>query len=357
MVQVRTKKTRNNNNRNLAVFLKEMYDRQAFHVGLFLIIIFTYVGYLKLRSQEEKMFQQGRLATTMAVADSAQFQRHKPHLIYGTAWKKDKTALYVSQAVKAGFRFIDTACQPRHYNEAGVGNGWTLATKELNLQRSDMWLQTKYTPFGGQDPDNCPYDPNDPIERQVEVSLETSLKNLRTEYLDSWVLHSPLETLEETLVAWRTMESAVDAGKVRQLGISNCYSLDFFKDLYEHAHHKPAVLQNRFYADSAFDTELRHFCKDRGIHYQSFWTLGANRGALRQASVVHAAESMGLTPETYMYAFLLSLGYVNPLSGTTSQIHMAEDVALMERLQGGETFFHNEEELREFAQILGMPDL
>jgi len=66
---------------------------------------------------------------------------NKPHLVYGTAWKKEETARLVSEAVKAGFRFIDTACQPKHYNEAGVGNGWTAAAQELGLSRSDMWLQ------------------------------------------------------------------------------------------------------------------------------------------------------------------------------------------------------------------------
>jgi len=70
---------------------------------------------------------------------------NKPHLVYGTAWKKEETARLVSEAVKSGFRFIDTACQPKHYNEAGVGNGWTAAAQELGLSRSDIWLQTKFT--------------------------------------------------------------------------------------------------------------------------------------------------------------------------------------------------------------------
>jgi len=42
-------------------------------------------------------------------------------LMYGTAWKKEKTAELVSLALKCGFRGIDTACQPKHYNEPGVG--------------------------------------------------------------------------------------------------------------------------------------------------------------------------------------------------------------------------------------------
>ena len=67
----------------------------------------------------------------------------KPFLWYGTAWKEDKTASYVEQAVAAGFRFIDTACQPAHYNEGGVGIGWTRAAARHNLDRSDFFLQSK----------------------------------------------------------------------------------------------------------------------------------------------------------------------------------------------------------------------
>jgi diketogulonate reductase-like aldo/keto reductase len=46
-----------------------------------------------------------------------------PPIFYGTAWKKEKTSELVELAIKAGFRAIDTACQPKHYNEAGVGEG------------------------------------------------------------------------------------------------------------------------------------------------------------------------------------------------------------------------------------------
>ena len=76
------------------------------------------------------------------------------------------------------------------------------------------------------------------------------------------------------------MKAFIQEGKVRNLGISNCYDYNFFTTLYEMATIKPKVLQNRFYSDSNFDTELRKFCKERGIWYQSFWTLTANRHAL-----------------------------------------------------------------------------
>lgn len=46
-----------------------------------------------------------------------------PAVFYGTAWKKEKTADLVELALRKGFRGIDTACQPKHYNEKGVGDG------------------------------------------------------------------------------------------------------------------------------------------------------------------------------------------------------------------------------------------
>jgi diketogulonate reductase-like aldo/keto reductase len=278
----------------------------------------------------------------------------KPFLVYGTAWKEDKTALYVSQAIHAGFRFIDTAGQPKHYHEAGVGEGWTKAAAELKLDRSELFLQTKYSP--NQDKD-APYDTEAPLEEQVKQSVTKSLSNLQTDYIDSLVLHSPLTTMEQTLTVWKAMEDFVDKSVVKRLGISNCYSPDKFKTIYNAARHKPWALQNRFYADSNFDTELRQFCKKQDIKYQSFWTLTANAKALKQPQIKEMAEKRNLTPQTLLYAFLMSLGYGTPLSGTTNTKHMEQDVAVMKRMQDGEVFFETEDQLRKMAKLLGMPDL
>jgi len=80
-----------------------------------------------------------------------------PPIIYGTAWKKDTTAALVEQAISLGFRGIDTACQPKHYNEAGVGDGVATCQK-LGIDRSELYLQSKFTPLTGQDPAQVPYD-------------------------------------------------------------------------------------------------------------------------------------------------------------------------------------------------------
>mmetsp|Transcript_31455 Transcript_31455/g.67953 ORF Transcript_31455/g.67953 Transcript_31455/m.67953 type:complete len:221 (-) Transcript_31455:857-1519(-) len=193
----------------------------------------------------------------------------RPKLTYGTAWKKDATADLVYKAIQTGFRHIDTACQPRHYHEAGVGDGWTRAARELNLKREDIWIQTKFSGVGAHDPNNIPYDVTAPLEDRVRQSLEKSMANLQTDYIDSWVMHGPEDSWDDHWKVWRTMESAVDEGRVRQLGMSNFYRLEDIQWAYEQSRIKPKVVQNRFYADEGHDVGIRAFCKEHDIEYQS----------------------------------------------------------------------------------------
>jgi len=254
-----------------------------------------------------------------------------PKLIYGTAWKKERTADLVTQAVRAGFRGIDTACQPKHYYEPGVGEALRRLIKEDGLKREDLFIQTKFTSLDGQDPDNIPYDKSAPLAEQVKQSLEASLRNLGTSYVDSLVMHSPMKTTAQTLEVWKVFESFVEEGKVRQLGISNCYSLGGFKALYEGATSvKPSVLQNRLYEDSGFDKEIRAFCKEKGIFYQSFWTLSANPQILRSSAVLAMGKKYDKTPAQMLFAYLVQTGVITPLTGTTSGEHMAQDLAVLD---------------------------
>ena len=147
-----------------------------------------------------------------------------PGIIYGTAWKTTDTERLVTLAIRLGFRGIDTACQPKHYNETGVGAGLAMCLAD-GMRRGDVYLQTKFTPVSGQDPSRIPYDPKAPLPEQVAQSFAASLRNLQTDYVDCLVLHSPLPAEKQTLQAWRAIETIVDAGGIRQAGISNCYNL------------------------------------------------------------------------------------------------------------------------------------
>jgi diketogulonate reductase-like aldo/keto reductase len=251
-----------------------------------------------------------------------------PRIIYGTAWKKTDTERLVRLAIHQGFRGIDTACQPKHYDEAGVGAGVAALLGE-ELTRAELYLQTKFTPLSGQDPARVPYDPGAPLAEQVTQSLAASLRNLQTDYLDCLVLHSPLTSEKDTMEVWRSMESLVDSGGVRQLGISHCHDLAELEGLLRSARVKPAVVQNRFHAAAGYDREIRAFCMNQQIVYQSFWTLTANPRVLAHATITSLAFKYGGTPAQIFFRYLTQVGVV-PLTGTRSQTHMREDLAIFE---------------------------
>ena len=245
-------------------------------------------------------------------------------LIYGTAWKKEHTEELVIKAVKAGFKGIDTACQPKHYHEAGVGEALQSLAKE-GVKREDLFLQTKFTPLAGQDPLNVPYDKKAELYTQVEQSFDVSKRNLHTHYIDSLVLHSPLSPFEDLETVWKAMEKIAQRGEAKALGISNIYDLEMLERLYEMAAVKPSVVQNRFYQDSGYDKAIRSFCKTNNIIYQSFWTLTANPHILQSEVLFELSQKYNKTVIQLFFAYLHQIG-ITPLTGTTDIRHMQSDL-------------------------------
>lgn len=248
-------------------------------------------------------------------------------MIYGTAWKKEDTTRLVEEAVKTGFRSIDTACQPKHYREDLVGLALENLYKEDIVKREDLFLQTKFTPINGQDTNNMPYLSSDSILVQLEKSFLKSKENLKTNYLDSYLIHSPFGPADDFVAVWKTMEEYVSVGEVKQIGISNCYDLNVLEFLYDFAQIKPKVVQNRFYGDSSYDREIREFCRKNDITYQSFWSLTANPHILSNPIVIDLSNSYEKTIPQIFYKFLNQIN-ITPLNGTTSKVHMQEDLAI-----------------------------
>lgn len=254
---------------------------------------------------------------------------HMPQLIYGTAWKKERTNALVAEALALGFRGIDTACQPKHYDEARVGEAIAESCSRGTLRREEIYLQTKFTSLDGQDPRRIPYDSQAPLAEQVAQSFARSLQNLRTSYLDALILHSPMSTRAETSEVWHAMQTLCDGKRVLKLGISNCYDLRELRWLCEAHEIPPSILQNRFYAETGYDRELRTYCKERGILYQSFWTLSANPRVLAHATLRSIAARYNATPAQILFRWLTQEGCV-PLTGTQSTQHMRESLAIFE---------------------------
>lgn len=196
---------------------------------------------------------------------------------YGTAWKEDLTETCVYNALKAGFRAVDTANQRKHYYEEGTGRGLAKAMKELNLKREDLFIQTKFTYARGQD-HRKPYDENAPFKTQVQQSFKSSLEHLQTNYLDSYVLHGPStgDGLTDTdWETWEAMENLQREGLTKYLGVSNV-NIEQLEELYKQASIKPKFVQNRCYAEMLWDKEIREFCLNNKIHYEGFSLLTAN---------------------------------------------------------------------------------
>ena len=112
-----------------------------------------------------------------------------------------------------------------------------------------------------------PYDPKAPIEDQLASSLALSLKNLRTDYLDAYLLHSPLPgPVSNTLKAWRVLARFQDEKKVRLIGVCNTYDARVLESLSEER--KVQVVQNRWYEGNNWDKEVVGWCKKNGAVYQ-----------------------------------------------------------------------------------------
>ncbi|KAK4950537.1 hypothetical protein LTR28_007042 [Elasticomyces elasticus] len=213
-----------------------------------------------------------------------------------------------------------------------MGLALRTAIRDHGVSRADLFIQTKFTPPSGQDLTNMPYDASETIENQAWASLQSSLHNLSPgvasdgsdSYIDSLLLHSPLRTLDETMLAWKKLERFVPS-KISALGISNV-TLPMLEALYSQATVKPAVVQNRFHAATAYDVALRRFCQQKEIRYQSFWTLTANPDLLRSRPVQMLAAQLGIEPAVALYGLVVGLGNITILNGTTSTVRMRKDL-------------------------------
>lgn len=248
--------------------------------------------------------------------------RAVPAIMYGTAWKEDDTARLVRLALDAGFRAIDTANQRKHYFEAAVGE----AIAAAGVPRGELFLQTKFTYARGQD-HRLPYDPHASYASQVEQSFASSLEHLGASYVDSFVLHGPASGRGLTAAdreVWGAMEALAKAGKTRLLGLSNV-SLEQLAAFVALASVPIAFVQNRCYARTGWDRDVRELCRGEGIVYQGFSLLTANERELRAPRVRSIAARLGVEIPEVVFRFAHQLGML-PLTGTTDPAHMRQDL-------------------------------
>jgi diketogulonate reductase-like aldo/keto reductase len=249
-----------------------------------------------------------------------------PSILYGTAWKAERTGALTAAAIGCGFRGIDTANQRKYYMEAGAGEGIRSAIAAGTVTRDQLFLQTKFTPKNGQD-DRIPYDPDADVSMQVSQSIDSSLEHLGVSRLDSYVLHGPSYTTgltDSDWQAWRAIEDAAQAGRTGLIGVSNV-TAEQLATLTEGANVAPAFVQNRCYARTRWDEGVRAFCAAHDIVYQGFSLLTANRDVLASPRVREIARRRGRTLAQVVFRFALEIAMM-PLTGTSDSRHMREDL-------------------------------
>ncbi|KAL7909798.1 NADP-dependent oxidoreductase domain-containing protein [Trichoderma velutinum] len=237
-------------------------------------------------------------------------------LIYGTAWKEERTARLTETAVLKGFTCIDTADYPTAYDEKLTGDGIAAALKS-GIKRSDLF----------------------------------SLEHLQVDYLDSLLLHVPFEDDGDNLVAWNVLETFVPH-TIRSLGVSN-FKLRQLQEVYANATVKPVIVQNRFYKETGFDFDLREFCAERGITYQAYWMLRHNPEVLASDILKSVAVKLNVEKELAFHVLTLGLGGTQILNGTTNPERMEQDLKTVREVFGNrERLRELQADIDEFRQLL-----
>jgi diketogulonate reductase-like aldo/keto reductase len=112
------------------------------------------------------------------------------------------------------------------------------------------------------------------------------------------------------------------------IGISNVNAGQLL-ELIERARIAPMVVQNRCFANRGWDQDVRRICGEHGIMYQGFSLLTANLNVLRRPEIAALARRLGVSPEQVVFRFAIDIGMV-PLTGTTSEQHMREDLRIQQ---------------------------
>ena len=174
------------------------------------------------------------------------------------------------EAFRAGYRHIDTA--HAYQNERGVG----AAVKESGIPREEIWITTKLWPseYG---------------EGKTMAAIDKMLSRLDTDYIDLLLLH---QQFGDYIGAWKDMEKAVAAGKVKSIGISN-FESERLEELIAAVTIKPSVLQvecHPYYQQN----ELKKRIASYGTVIESWYPIGhGDKGLLNESVFTELAEKYG----------------------------------------------------------------
>lgn len=237
-----------------------------------------------------------------------------PKLGLGTWFIDDDAApAAVRAALEIGYRNIDTA--QAYGNERGTGEG----VRTGGIPRSEVFVSTK---LAAEIKD---YD-------GAVAAIDQSLKTMGLDYIDLMLIHSPQpwedfrggDYAEGNRQAWRALEEAYDAGKLRSIGVSNFLQSDL-ENILEHSTVAPQVNQLLVHAGNT-PSELIAFCESRGIRVEAYSPI-AHGEILDNADVKTMADRYGVTVPQLCIRYTLQLGTVS-LPKTANPDHMRSNAGV-----------------------------
>ncbi len=199
----------------------------------------------------------------------------------------EETERVVSDALKVGYRLIDTA--QAYGNEAGVG----AAIKSSGIDRKEIFLVDKIWLS------NYGYE-------KAKASIDESLRKLATDYIDLMLLHQPFG---DTIGAYRAMEDAAKDGKLRAIGVSNFYT-DHYADFIERVDTVPAVdqIENHVFTQQH---EARKMMLRHGTAPMSWGPLAEGKnGIFGNKTLTDIAEKHGKTSAQVALRYLYDMGVI-----------------------------------------------
>jgi 2,5-diketo-D-gluconate reductase A len=201
----------------------------------------------------------------------------------------DETKQAVAEAIKAGYRLIDTA--QGYGNEEGVG----AAIAESDVPRDELFITTKLT--------NSEHGYDTTL-----AAFDGSMKKLGIDVLDLFLIHWPLPMFDQYVETWRAFEKLLADGRVRSIGVSN-FEIPHLQRLLAETDVTPAVNQIELHPQFPQE-ELREFHQEHGILTESWGPLGQGKGLLEDPNIVEVARRKDRTPAQVVLRWHVQLGCV-----------------------------------------------
>ena len=228
-------------------------------------------------------------------------------------------------ALEAGYRSIDTAAI--YGNEGGVGN----AVKSSPIPREEVFITTKVWN-------------SDQGYQSTLAALDLSLKKLKTDYVDLYLVHWPVKG--QFMETWQAMEAIYDQGKARAIGVSN-FMVHHLKDLIQNCQILPMVNQVEFHP-YLIQPHLLEFCQRQQIQLEAWGPLmKGNFEEVKELGLL--AEKYNKSPSQILVRWDLQHGVIAiPKSVKQSRIQSnadifdfelaAEDMTMLNALDKGYRF-------------------